>query len=102
MTVFPNDRKSGLEKWFQNIKRIFCFGSNHQMDEVILKEALKIACVDKNEENEIEMLRNQITKMAHSNNSSNESIQHEVDSIGKTLKSVEKMLAELQNNIKRT
>lgn len=101
MTVYPNHRRTGLEKCFRYFRRIFCFDSNHQMDEGILKEALKIACLDKNEENEIEMLRNQISKMADSNNLFNESIQHAVDSIGKTLKSVEKMLAELRNNVKQ-
>lgn len=61
--------------------------SDPHIDEDILKEALKIVSVDKNEENENEMLRNQISQMD--------------ESIGQRMNSMEKMLAELQNNIKR-
>ncbi len=94
----PNKRKETnigkmIGNWCRYVKRTFCFDSHYQIDGDIIKDALKRVNMNRNDGSDIELMRNQISKIADSN----DSIQHRIDSIEKAIKSIEKML-DVQNN----
>lgn len=84
------------------MRRISCFEQHYQMDEDIVKEACERVNLGIKDENELEMLRNEISKITESNESlvrNNEAMQHEIrsmiveiGSMRKTINSIERFL----------
>lgn len=93
MKFNPNKRRTRnigemTANWFRHMKGLLTDR------DIMMKEALKRLNQNVDDESDdIAMLRNEISKIADSN----DSIQHQIDAIGKTMNSIEKMLV-LRNN----